>query len=231
MLQPLKDADLPGRRNVVTLPWGGDYFAAAYGLYVTGDLAGFDLVDHRVDFRSLVQHEGKVITLASDLGFWPLYWWADLLGEAHYSSAVPGVAMVSRDVLYDDVPVRVGFDLGNGVHIRDAAVLWHGQDTLRLTVFWEAVRQGPSDYSVAVYLVSRDPPQGGEDVLAQADALNPVGGWYPTSRWSPGEVVRDDYVLAVPPGSSAVAVRIAMYQIDPGGGFVNTNWLSLPVPQ
>jgi hypothetical protein len=230
MLQPLKDADLPGGRNVVALPWGGDYFAAAYGLYVTGNLAGFDLVDHRVDFRSLVQREGKVITLASDLGYWPLYWWSDRLGEAHYSSAAPGVAMVSRDVLYGDIPVEVGFDLGNGVRVRDAVVFWQERDTVRVTVFWEAVRQVPSDYSVAVHLVSRDPPQGGEDIVAQADALNPVGGWYPTSRWSPGEVVRDDYALTVPPGSSPVAVRIAMYQVDPGGGFVNTDWLSLPVP-
>ncbi len=230
MLRPLKDADLPGGRNVVALPWGGDYFAAAYGLYVTGDLAGFDLVDHRVDFRSLVQHEGKVLTLASDLGYWPLYWWNDLLGEAHYSSAAPGVAMVSRDVLYESVSRRIDFDLGNGVHIRDAALFWQGRNTLRVTIFWEAIRQVPADYSVAVHLVTRDPPQSGEDVLAQADALNPVGGWYPTSRWAPGEIVRDDYALVVPPQSLPVAVRIAMYQIDPGGGFVNTNWLSLPVP-
>jgi len=229
MLRPLRDADLPGGRNVVALPWGGDYFAAAYGLYVTGDLAGFDLVDHRVDFRSLVQHEGKVLTLASDLGYWPLYWWSGLLGEAHYSSAAPGVAMVSRSLLYQDIPVRIGFDLGNGVRIRDAVLFWQ-ESALRVTVFWEATRLIPSDYSVAVHLVSHDPPRGREDVLAQADTLNPVGGWYPTSRWSTGEIVRDDYVLAIPPGSSPVAVRIAMYQIDPGGGFVNTNWLSMPLP-
>jgi hypothetical protein len=38
-------------------------------------------------------------------------------------------------------------------------------------------------------------------------------------------------VLDVPTGSSPVAVRIAMYQVDGSGAFVNTEWLSLPVPE
>jgi hypothetical protein len=230
LLQPLKAADLPGGRNVVALPWGGDHFAAAYGLYVTGELDGFDLVDHRVDFRSAIQEEGKIITLASNLGHWPLYWWVDLLGEAHYSSAAPGVAMISQKVLYEDLPTQIGFDLGNGVYVHAADLTWEGDDRLRVTVYWEAARLVAADYSVAVHLVAHDPPRDGGDVLAQADSLNPVGGWYPTSRWSAGEVVRDDYALTVPSGSSPVAVQIAMYQADASGSFVNTNWLSLAVP-
>ena len=68
------------------------------------------------------------------------------------------------------------------------------------------------------------------DILAQADRANPVDGWYPTSRWRPGEIVRDSYLLPVPEGSAPVAIRIAMYRTDPEAGFVNTPWLSLPVP-
>jgi len=228
-LQPLKGADLPGGRNVVALPWGGTYFAAAYGLYVTGELGGFELVDHLVDFRPIVQQEGKVITLAFNLGTWPLYWWADLLGEAHFSSAAPGVAMISQGVLYENIPMQTGFDLGNGVRVRAADLSWEGEDRLRVTVYWEATQRVPSDYRVAVHLVARDPPESAQDVLSQADSLNPVGGWYPTSLWAMGEVVRDDYTLAVPSGAIPVAVRVAMYQLEEGGGFVNTDWLSLPV--
>ena len=128
MLRPLKSTDLPGGRSVVVLPWGGTFFAAAYGLYVTGELDGFELVDHRGDFRSIVQREGKVITLAFNLGNWPLYWWADLLGEAHFSSAAPGVAMISRNVLYEGIPAQIGFDLGNGVRVRAADLFWEGED-------------------------------------------------------------------------------------------------------
>jgi len=228
-LRPLWDADLPGGRDVVALPWGGGYFAAGYGLYVTGELEGFELVDHRADFRSIVDQEGKVITPAFYLGYWDLDWWRERLGETHYSAAAPGVAMVSRDVLYEGIPARLGFDLGNGVRVRDAALVWEREDRLRLTVYWEAAGELEEDYSVAVHLVSRDPPRGGEDVLAQADALNPVSGWYPTSLWASGEVVRDDYALDVPPGMAPAAVRIAMYRVDQGGTFVNSDWLSLPV--
>ena len=231
MLQPLRGADLPGGRNVVALPWGGTYFAAAYGLYVSRELGGFELVDHMADFRSIVQQEGKVITLAFNLGNWPLYWWADLLGEAHFSSAAPGVAMISRDVLYESIPVQTDFDLGNGVRVRAVDLSWEGEDRLRATIYWEATRPVRSDYRVAVHLVARDPPESTQDVLAQADSLNPVGGWYPTSLWAIGEVVRDDYLLAVPPDAFPVAVRVAMYQLEGGGGFVNTDWLSLPIPE
>ena len=230
LLQPIGDADLPGDRDVVALPWGGTFFAAGYGLYVSEELEGFEIVDHRVDFRSVVEQTEKVITPAFNLVNWPLYWWADLLGEAHFSSAAPGVAMVSRDVLYKDLPIQTDFDLKNGIRIRAANVAWDKKRTLRVTIYWEAMQRIPSNYQVAVHLVAHDPPEGPQDVLAQADSLNPVGGWYPTSLWAPGEVVRDDYALTAPPDSDPVAVRVAMYQQEENGAFVNTDWLSLPIP-
>jgi hypothetical protein len=230
-LRPLNDADLPGGGNVVALPWGRDYFAAAYGLYVTGELEGFALVDHRAPLQYLERREGKIITLASHLGYWPLEWWSGLFGEAHYASAAPGVAMVSQSVLYADVPLREGFDLDNGVRVRATEVVWQEEDRLQVSVYWEATRKISTNYRVAVHLVAKDPPENGWDILSQADALNPVDGWYPTELWSLGEVVRDDYALAVPRGSTPVAVRIAMYQIGTDGAFVNTEWLSLPIPE
>jgi len=231
MLQPLKDAELPGGRNVVALPWGGVYFAAAYGLYVTDELDGFELVDHRANPRSIVQQEGKILTLAFNLGNGPLYWWTEFLGKVHFSSATPDITMISQEVLYEDIPVQIGFDLGNGVRVRDADLSWVGEDGLQLTIYWEATQQIHSDYRVAVHLVSKDPPESGQDVLAQADSLNPVGGLYPTSIWATGEVVRDDYALTVPPDTFPIAARIAMYQLEESGGFVNTDWLSLPIPE
>ena len=39
--------------------------------------------------------------------------------------------------------------------------------------------------------------QGGE-LQAQVDRA-PVGGFRPTSSWQPGEVIRDNYGLALPP--------------------------------
>ncbi|GAG53091.1 unnamed protein product, partial [marine sediment metagenome] len=53
---------------------------------------------------------------------------------------------------------------------------------------------------------------------------------YPTSRWRAGEIVRDDYLVHIPPGAQPVAVRVGMYRVDSQGQFVNTEWLALPVP-
>jgi hypothetical protein len=103
-------------------------------------------------------------------------------------------------------------------------------DCLLLTVYWEVVEPVSNDYSVAVHLVAQDPPQSESDILAQADKAHPVEGWYPTSRWRPFEIVRDHYLLQVPPDSRPVAVRIGLYRSDPQAGFVNTPWLSLPLP-
>jgi hypothetical protein len=226
-LGPLREAQLPGGRTVVALPWGGSYFAAGYGLYVTGELGGFELVDHRADFRSIVDREGKILTLAYNLGTWPLYWWEELLGEAHFSGAVPGVATVSRKGLYQEVPAAVDLDLGNGVRIRSAQARWVGTDAIRVRVYWEATRAVEADYSVAVHLLACNPPRGPQDLLAQADAAHPVNGWYPVSRWQAGEVVRDEYGLRVPVGSQPEAIRIGMYQTDASGAFVNSPWLVL----
>lgn len=229
-LRPLNTLDLPGGQDVVALPWGGDYFSAAYGLYVTGELESFDLVDHRADLQSIVQQEGKVITLAYNLDRWPLYWWRDLLDTAHYASAAPGVAMVSRNPLYQDIPNRAGVDLGNGIAVRDVSMLKKEIDELYVTIYWESQRQIRSDYRVALHLVANDPPTGDQDILAQADSPHPVSGWYPTSQWDVGEVVRDDYLLHIPPGTDPVAVRVAMYQLNEDGSFDNTAWLSHPLP-
>jgi hypothetical protein len=228
-LRPLRDTPLPGERDVVALPWGGTYFAAGYGLYVTERLDGFELVDHRVDFRAVVERDRKILTLAYNLGNWSLDWWTERLGEVHLNTAAPRVAMVSREVLYAGVPPDVDFDLGNGVRVRDVELTRRAENELQVTVYWEATAPVSEAYHVAVHLVDRMPPAGPEDILAQQDALNPVGGWYPTRLWSAGEVVRDDYALQVPPGRTPAGVRIGMYRVAEDGKFLNTEWLSLPL--
>ena len=99
-----------------------------------------------------------------------------------------------------------------------------------LTVVWQAIETPGADYSVAVHLLAVDPPSGPQDILSQADRQHPVEGWYPTSRWSQGESVVDQYLIDIPPDSHPVAVRIGMYRQRSDGSFDNTPWLSLPIP-
>jgi hypothetical protein len=97
-----------------------------------------------------------------------------------------------------------------------------------LTVFWQAETPPGKDYAVAAHLVSHDPPRESGDIVAQADQRHPVHGWYPTSRWRAGEIVRDHYQIEVPGEAQLQAIRLALYQRDASGNFVNSPWLSLP---
>jgi hypothetical protein len=66
-------------------------------------------------------------------------------------------------------------------------------EALPFSLFWQAVQPEEQDFVVFVQLLS----QGGE-LQAQVDRT-PVGGFRPTSTWQPGEVIRDNYGLALPP--------------------------------
>jgi hypothetical protein len=228
-LVPLPDE----RRTTLVAPWGHDYWALVYAQAYRGQLSGLNLVDHNVDLRAVVE-EGRLLTLRGAFHVFPVSWWEERLGPLYLSSAAPDVVEMGLvpPINADDVPSDVGLDLGNGLAIRSVTLAWGDiSDRLLVTVYWEAVHAVEKDYSVAVHLVARDPPQGSGDVLAQSDAVHPVMGWYPISRWAVGEVVRDDYLLHVPSGASPVAVRVGMYRVDQSGAFVNTPWLSLPVPK
>jgi hypothetical protein len=150
----------------------------------------------------------------------------------HLTSVTAGVIEISLapSLTPADVPAGPHLDLGNGIRVLGAQLNRSRPDQLTLTVYWQAEQEPDKDYNVAVHLLAHDPPQGPGDILAQADRQHPVGGWYPTSRWQAEEIVRDDYVIPVSAGTQPVAVRVGMYQVDPQGQFVNTEWLVLLVP-
>jgi len=93
------------------------------------------------------------------------------------------------------------------------------RDTLRpgevlpLRLFWQAVRPVERDYTIFVHLL------GAEDlVIAQRDS-QPVLGSYPTSRWQPGQVVSDLYLIGLPATAYApdeVQVEVGLYLPETG---------------
>ncbi len=79
-------------------------------------------------------------------------------------------------------------------------------DRLHLTLYWQALRPGQTDYFHFIHLLH--PTTG--DILAQDDAM-PQGNSYPTSQWTAGEIVADSVSLdltGVPAGSYLVAVGL-----------------------
>jgi len=221
----------PDRPTTFMALWGHDYWALTYAQAYRHQLPGLSLVDHNADFGTILERGDRLLTLDRTFYHRPLSWWEQQAGAGHLTSAGPEVVEIARmpPLSQHDVPSGPRLDLDNGLGVASASVERH-RDELRLTVYWQAERAVDEDYAVAVHLLAHDPPRGPADILQQADSRHPVGGWYPTSRWGAGEIVRDDYVMPVPPGAEPVALRLGMYLVDPQGQFVNSEWLTLPVP-
>jgi len=145
----------------------------------------------------------------------------DLLGEDG-APVAPGVdigalriTVPGRTFTAPPIPHPVGLRLGEW-----ATLLGHGPlpaalrpgETFTLTLYWRAESLIPRSYTIFVHLVG---PDG--RIYAQQDAV-PAGWTRPTTGWFPGEIVRDDYPLAVgpsaPPGT--YALRVGWY--DPATG-------------
>jgi hypothetical protein len=115
-------------------------------------------------------------------------------------------------------------DFGSGLRLLGGRVERNpatGETVVRLA--WEAKEKPDQDWSVSVRLT-----QDGREI-AQVDQEHPVFGAYPTSRWSPGEVVSDAYPLTLPPGAKADGVTVILYRKAAGGGFVNLDAASFPL--
>jgi hypothetical protein len=83
---------------------------------------------------------------------------------------------------------------------------------VHLTLFWQALKAMDEDYTVFIHLTD---PQG--HVWGQKDNP-PVDGFYPTTAWEVGEIVRDQYEVPIspetPPGTYYVVT--GMYLVESG---------------
>jgi len=89
---------------------------------------------------------------------------------------------------------RTDGNLGNQVQLlgHDGVPrLTKAGQSIRLTLYWQATAEMADDYSVFVHLAD-----GGRGVVAQHDG-QPLLGFYPTSFWHTGEIVRDEVDVAV----------------------------------
>jgi hypothetical protein len=214
--------------------WGGDYFAAIYGSRVTGELRGFRVVDHRANFKEIVDSGSRLITLPSTFVLLPKSWWRARIGGAYLTSAGLGlVGIGARPPLTpSDVPPGRPIDLGDGIRLL-AHQVKPLDKALHVTLYWQAVQTPSQNYSVLVHLSDRDRIVTSGDIIAQADSANPVYGWYPTTKWSAGEIVREDYRVDIPPGIPASLrprlLVVGMYTRDASGAFHNLGTVDLEI--
>jgi hypothetical protein len=96
--------------------------------------------------------------------------------------------------------IRLDADFGRQIRLLGAVT---GDDAVRpgdvmaLTLYWQALEAVERDYTVFVHLLGEH-----DRVLAQRDAAPGLGA-RPTSRWTPGQVVADPYLLALPEAAYA----------------------------
>ena len=136
----------------------------------------------------------------------------ELAGEAAVLDYVR-VAGDTPDALAPDQVVA--FNLGNEVTLLGYDLEVAGArpgGTVRLVLYWRAERQMDEDYTVFVHLVDAD-----GRISGQQDSV-PEGGFYRTSFWDVGEVVRDEHELTIDadaiPGEHRI--EVGMYVLATG---------------
>jgi hypothetical protein len=205
-----------GGQATLWLPWGPNFTAIAFSKYVTGENADLTIVAHNQGRVSDLLASGQAVYTARDTFYrYPLDFWDGQLREigaerAYLSAAAEGVVSIRRTPLTANDTSGLGeaVEVAHGVLRRNVSACLT-PDTVQLTVVWGAIRQPARDLSVFVHLLGADSPVP----LAQADSAAPVFGWYPTTRWTAGEVVYDHYALLRSP--DATRILIGMYeQID-----------------
>jgi hypothetical protein len=97
---------------------------------------------------------------------------------------------------------------------------------LQLTFYWRAPRQLQWDYALSLRLVDA----AGHEVYKK-DAAHPVLSSYPTTLWTPGEVVGDFYELPLPPQAGPLTLHLLPYRTEAPGLWHNLTLAGSDPPQ
>ena len=162
--------------------------------------------------------------------------WQEVSPDARLSSAGAALIAVAAQPATElpagvqrlDLPAGDGLTLAGYEQISQPAAVDGKPWQVRL--IWRADDAIAHDWSISVrptfagQPLSR--PEGG---IVLVDQVNPVHGAYPTSRWQPGEVVADDYLLPLLPGQAVDGLQVVIYRPLPEGGFENLAVLEIPL--
>lgn len=86
-------------------------------------------------------------------------------------------------------------------------------DHLEVTLYWQSLVAMEENYSVFVHLL------GANDLIIGQRDMYPGQGNYPTTLWSPGDIIRDTYVVPVSPVAmtpSEVQLEVGLYRLETG---------------
>jgi hypothetical protein len=88
---------------------------------------------------------------------------------------------------------------------------WH------ISLYWRATASMDADYTVSVRPLRGGGSISDENGQQLLQDHQPVWNTYPTSLWSPGEVIRDDYVICPPSEVLPDGAQVVVYRSTPSG--------------
>jgi hypothetical protein len=113
-----------------------------------------------------------------------------------------------------DTQYHVGANLGGRVQLLGYNIEsgFRPGDGINLTLFWQTLQDMEKDYTVFNHLVDK-----GGNIWGQKDNP-PVDGFYPTTQWEEGEIVRDQYDLIISPDARPgdYWLEVGMYLAETG---------------
>jgi 4-amino-4-deoxy-L-arabinose transferase-like glycosyltransferase len=108
-----------------------------------------------------------------------------------------------------DLQHPLGLELGGKLRLLGYSVDkgFRPGESIRLTLFWQALTKMDQDYTIFAHLLD---PNG---MLRGQKDNPPANGFYPTSRWEPGEIVRDPYEVPIDGNSPAgdYSIEVGVY--------------------
>ncbi|HET7376528.1 MAG TPA: hypothetical protein VFK30_07460, partial [Anaerolineae bacterium] len=229
------DAKLPAPAGFFA-PWGGEFWALAYGQDVEQSIPNFELLPNRAKLADALNHYSVLYTFEHTLFNYNLAWWEKHLGnpaKVYLSSAGDDVIAISAHPLLSESDLvdktQPPSAMGASILLRSWTVTAINDRAWQVTLYWQALTQPDRDYSVFVHASDQPSFDSPEAIVAQADTNAPVYGWYPTTLWSPGEIIRDDHIITAPADRRPTLAAVGLYYQDEAGAFHNLGQKIIPI--
>ena len=152
----------------------------------------------------------------------------DAIGT-RYPQAAGKQLIALRDTPRTELPAAA---VPAGVKFGDNQLMLVGWELIdardwQAALYWQALTPLADNYTISVR-----PLVGGQPIIAAGEPViqdhQPVWGYYPTSRWNPGEIVRDVYALSLPDQVHPEAMQVVVYQTT-ADGFENLGDAIIPL--
>ncbi len=140
----------------------------------------------------------------------------------HTNTSIHHAALDQKEIT---TPLHVNF--GDQIQLIGAnlpAAPIPADETIDLTLFWQALPPVDDEYSVSVQLLAEN-----GRFLAQSDSFHPAG--LPLPRWQAGEYGRDLHQIAIPPATppALYTLRLFVYKTNGGQRLDMLNGDGLPI--